>query len=261
MPTRDTADRTTRLDRCRRRGAVRLDRVQPVPGGGRRRRAARLPPHQGRARDRRGAAASRWSRTSGSGPFALVRSDDALHETLEKLQRRGAHMARVVDATRRTVGVATLEDVIEELVGEIRDSAHPGAHSPPAGPDAPPGDLRDAWARTARVSPAAAGESRVSADEGAGGSGGRDLTRPARVDRPERAELLAPAGRSALPVAGARCPRPTAGRSACSCLRHHRLPRRLPRPPTRPDLEARADPRPGRRPPLHPGGRDRTGTA
>ncbi|MFZ2013196.1 MAG: hemolysin family protein [Nocardioides sp.] len=61
-------------------------------------------------------------------PFALVRSDDPLHETLEKLQRRGAHMARVVDATGETVGVATLEDVIEELVGEIRDSAHLGAH-------------------------------------------------------------------------------------------------------------------------------------
>jgi CBS domain containing-hemolysin-like protein len=61
-------------------------------------------------------------------PFALVRSDDALHETLEKLQRRGAHMARVVDAAGETVGVATLEDVIEELVGEIRDSAHLGAH-------------------------------------------------------------------------------------------------------------------------------------
>jgi CBS domain containing-hemolysin-like protein len=57
-------------------------------------------------------------------PFAPVRADDLLHDTLEKLQRRGAHMARVVDAEGRTLGVATLEDVIEELVGEIRDSAH-----------------------------------------------------------------------------------------------------------------------------------------
>jgi CBS domain containing-hemolysin-like protein len=57
-------------------------------------------------------------------PFALVHDDDLLHETLEKLQRRGAHMARVVDAAGTTLGVATLEDVIEELVGEIRDSAH-----------------------------------------------------------------------------------------------------------------------------------------
>jgi CBS domain containing-hemolysin-like protein len=57
-------------------------------------------------------------------PFAPVRQDEMLHDTLEKLQRRGAHMARVVDAEGRTLGVATLEDVIEELVGEIRDSAH-----------------------------------------------------------------------------------------------------------------------------------------
>jgi CBS domain containing-hemolysin-like protein len=70
-------------------------------------------------------------------PFAPVRSDDLLHDTLEKLQRRGSHMARVVDAEGATLGVATLEDVIEELVGEIRDSAHletagstlPGEHS------------------------------------------------------------------------------------------------------------------------------------
>jgi CBS domain containing-hemolysin-like protein len=57
-------------------------------------------------------------------PFAPVRADDLLHDTLEKLQRRGAHMARVVDDQGGTLGVATLEDVIEELVGEIRDSAH-----------------------------------------------------------------------------------------------------------------------------------------
>jgi CBS domain containing-hemolysin-like protein len=57
-------------------------------------------------------------------PFAPVRKDDLLHDTLEKLQRRGAHMARVVNEEGGTIGVATLEDVIEELVGEIRDSAH-----------------------------------------------------------------------------------------------------------------------------------------
>jgi CBS domain containing-hemolysin-like protein len=57
-------------------------------------------------------------------PFATVRDDDLLHDTLEKLQRRGAHMARVVDADGGTLGVAALEDVIEELVGEIRDTAH-----------------------------------------------------------------------------------------------------------------------------------------
>ena len=57
-------------------------------------------------------------------PFASVRSQDALHEALETLQRRGAHMARVVGEDGTTLGLATLEDVLEELVGEIRDAAH-----------------------------------------------------------------------------------------------------------------------------------------
>jgi len=72
-------------------------------------------------------------------PFAPVHSEDLLHDTLEKLQRRGAHMARVVDADGGTLGVATLEDVIEELVGEIRDSAHlespTSARTPDGGAD------------------------------------------------------------------------------------------------------------------------------
>ena len=57
-------------------------------------------------------------------PFAPVAADDLLHDALETLQRRGAHMARVVDQDGSTLGLATLEDVIEELVGEIRDAAH-----------------------------------------------------------------------------------------------------------------------------------------
>ncbi|MEJ7833025.1 MAG: hemolysin family protein [Nocardioides sp.] len=61
----------------------------------------------------------RWIR-----PFAPVTTDDQLHEALETLQRRGAHMARVVDDSGTTLGLVTLEDVIEELVGEIRDAAH-----------------------------------------------------------------------------------------------------------------------------------------
>ena len=65
----------------------------------------------------------RWIR-----PFALVSATDQLHEALETLQRRGAHMARVVDADGTTLGLATLEDVIEELVGEIRDAAHHESH-------------------------------------------------------------------------------------------------------------------------------------
>ncbi|MBJ7356066.1 hemolysin family protein [Nocardioides sp.] len=57
-------------------------------------------------------------------PFASVAADDLLHDALETLQRKGAHMAVVVDGDGATLGLATLEDVIEELVGEIRDAAH-----------------------------------------------------------------------------------------------------------------------------------------
>ncbi len=61
-------------------------------------------------------------------PFATVGVHEFLHDALETLQRRGAHMARVVDAAGATLGLATLEDVIEELVGEIRDAAHLEEH-------------------------------------------------------------------------------------------------------------------------------------
>jgi CBS domain containing-hemolysin-like protein len=61
----------------------------------------------------------KWTR-----PFATVANDDLLHDALETLQRKGAHMARVVDREGTSLGLVTLEDVIEELVGEIRDAAH-----------------------------------------------------------------------------------------------------------------------------------------
>lgn len=57
-------------------------------------------------------------------PFGTVRRNDVLHEALETLQRRGAHMGRVVDDEGTVLGLVTLEDVLEELVGEIRDAAH-----------------------------------------------------------------------------------------------------------------------------------------
>ncbi|PWN03959.1 hypothetical protein DJ010_07885 [Nocardioides silvaticus] len=69
--------------------------------------------------------ADRWVR-----PFATVGEDALLHDVLEHLQRRGAHMARVVTPDGQTLGVAALEDVIEELVGEIRDAAHSDESGP-----------------------------------------------------------------------------------------------------------------------------------
>ena len=57
-------------------------------------------------------------------PFATVRPHDGLHDALATLRRRGAHMGRVVEDDGTVVGLVTLEDVLEELVGEIRDAAH-----------------------------------------------------------------------------------------------------------------------------------------
>ncbi|HNJ78061.1 MAG TPA: hemolysin family protein [Marmoricola sp.] len=75
-------------------------------------------PH-GRAR----AIEDKWIR-----PFASVRPSDTLVDALKTLQAKGAHMARVVDDAGVVIGVVTLEDVIEELVGEIRDAAHAEGH-------------------------------------------------------------------------------------------------------------------------------------
>jgi len=61
----------------------------------------------------------RWIRS-----FANVSDTDTLVRSLQVLQSQGAHMARVVNEAGEVLGIATLEDVIEELVGEIRDAAH-----------------------------------------------------------------------------------------------------------------------------------------
>jgi CBS domain containing-hemolysin-like protein len=61
--------------------------------------------------------ADKWVR-----PLATVRPGDRLHDALEVMQARGAHMARVADDDGTVHGVVALEDVLEELVGEIRDA-------------------------------------------------------------------------------------------------------------------------------------------
>ncbi|MEF3122172.1 hemolysin family protein [Kocuria flava] len=61
-------------------------------------------------------------------PVTRVRSlanlppDMEIDEALAVMQRTGSHLARIVDAGGATTGVLFLEDVIEELVGEIRDT-------------------------------------------------------------------------------------------------------------------------------------------
>lgn len=62
--------------------------------------------------------ADKWIR-----PLASVRPQDRLHTALGVMQARGAHMARVVRDDGASVGIVALEDILEELVGEIRDAA------------------------------------------------------------------------------------------------------------------------------------------
>ncbi|MDJ1369911.1 hemolysin family protein [Gulosibacter molinativorax] len=45
-----------------------------------------------------------------------------LEDALASLRRTGKHLARVIDKSGKTLGILFLEDVIEELVGEVRDA-------------------------------------------------------------------------------------------------------------------------------------------
>ncbi|WP_404321948.1 hemolysin family protein [Arthrobacter luteolus] len=45
-----------------------------------------------------------------------------LEDALDTMRRTGAHVARVFDAEGNTTGVLFLEDIIEELVGEVQDA-------------------------------------------------------------------------------------------------------------------------------------------
>ena len=51
-----------------------------------------------------------------------LRNDTDLEDVLARMQGRGVHLARAVDATGLEMGVLFLEDVIEELVGEVHDA-------------------------------------------------------------------------------------------------------------------------------------------
>jgi CBS domain containing-hemolysin-like protein len=55
--------------------------------------------------------------------LATVQAADEVEEVLRTMQRTGSHLARVVDPEGADIGVVFLEDVIEELVGEVTDAS------------------------------------------------------------------------------------------------------------------------------------------
>jgi len=55
--------------------------------------------------------------------LATVAPGDEVEDVLATMQRTGSHLARVVDTDGSNQGVVFLEDVLEELVGEVSDAS------------------------------------------------------------------------------------------------------------------------------------------
>lgn len=74
-------------------------------------------------------------------PVATTLDSRRCSELLVEMQRRRLYLAIVRDAEGRTVGLVTLEDLLEELVGDISDEHdEPDANDPPS--PAPPASTR-----------------------------------------------------------------------------------------------------------------------
>jgi CBS domain containing-hemolysin-like protein len=58
-------------------------------------------------------------------PIRLVPETKLVSELLREMQRDGVHMAIVIDEYGNTAGLSTMEDLVEEILGEIRDEHEP----------------------------------------------------------------------------------------------------------------------------------------
>ncbi|MFJ1653175.1 hemolysin family protein [Streptomyces sp. NPDC088337] len=57
-------------------------------------------------------------------PMATLRAELPLDDALTVMRRAATHLAQVADASGTVLGLVALEDVLELLVGEVRDPAH-----------------------------------------------------------------------------------------------------------------------------------------
>jgi putative hemolysin len=67
-------------------------------------------------------------------PVAMALVSTPASELLFRMLRTRTHLAIIQDADRHTVGLVTLEDLLEELVGDIRDEHDEPAQSPASPP-------------------------------------------------------------------------------------------------------------------------------
>jgi putative hemolysin len=58
-------------------------------------------------------------------PVLYVPETKRVNDLLREMQERSIHMSVVIDEYGNTAGLATLEDLVEEIVGEIRDESEP----------------------------------------------------------------------------------------------------------------------------------------
>ncbi len=97
----------------------------------------RLPVYQGnidritgvvRLRELAQAVAAERDATAGdlAGPVLVTTETKRVVELLSEMQEEGMHLAVVVDEHGGTAGLATIEDVVEELVGEVSDEGEEG---------------------------------------------------------------------------------------------------------------------------------------
>jgi CBS domain containing-hemolysin-like protein len=59
-------------------------------------------------------------------PIRFVPETKPVNDLLREMQQDGNHIAAVVDEYGNTAGLVTMEDAVEEIVGEIRDEHEPG---------------------------------------------------------------------------------------------------------------------------------------